>query len=181
MFRFQRQLLTFVATALLLSSSTSSSSCCVALHGPALSVATTDSTVASTAASDSHNHHRRLNNQREDCPVGIGFCDDPFDIMDDPTVGCDEETCAWLVTLLEADNQPLPCRGILIVGEVVDFLEPCFWWEKLHGGPKPTASPSVSWSPSVGPSPGTFSLSFSPSLFLQLCSALPLSSLSPSL
>jgi hypothetical protein len=167
----QRQLLTSIATALLL--------CSVAQDVDAASgVALDASSDASSSSSSSHsssrsnssNHHRRLNNQRIDCPTGVGYCDNPFDILVDPTVACDEETCAWLVTLLDPVSKPVICRSIQLVGDVPDFLEPCYWWEALYGGPTPTLAPSASAEPTAAPSSGT-SLSSLPLLF----SLLPLS------
>jgi hypothetical protein len=120
-------------------------------------------------------HHRRTQQEREPCPTGIAFCDDPFDILDDPTVACDEDTCAWLITLLSPQAKPLICQSITFVGDTApDFLEPCLWWEILYGGLKPTPSPTGSDGPSAAPTTGTscvslsLSLSFSLSLSLSL-------------
>ena len=145
LFRLQRllslSLLTSFATALLLS--------CVVAQG---ADASSEVAPASSSLEAPASQHRRLNNQRVDCPVGVAYCDNPFDILDDPTVACDEETCAWLVTLLDPDSQPVICRSIQLVGDVPDFLEPCLWWERLYGGLKPTPAPSSSFEPSLAPS-----------------------------
>lgn len=100
--------------------------------------------------------HRRLSNQRVDCPGGIQFCDNPFAIMDDPTVECNEDTCAWLITLLDPGQKPAVCRNIIITGQVSDYLEPCLWWEILFGNLRPTAAPSVSLSPTAVPTISTY-------------------------
>jgi hypothetical protein len=156
--RHQRQLLTSFATALLL--------CCVVVDAAADAAADAADDAAdaaspsSKASSPDASHssvdasHRRLNNQRIDCPVGVAYCDNPFDILVDPTVACDEETCAWLVTLLDPANKPDLCRSIQLVGDVPDFLEPCLWWELLYGGLKPTPAPSSSLEPTPAPSSG---------------------------
>jgi hypothetical protein len=141
-FQRQRQLSTSFATVLLL---------CCASHS-SFSGASFSSLEAPASQ-----HIRRLNDQRIDCPVGVAFCDNPFDILVDPTVACDEETCAWLVTLLDPDSKPVICRSIQLVGDdIPDFLEPCLWWELLYGDLRPTPAPSSSLELTPGPSSGTY-------------------------
>jgi hypothetical protein len=153
----QRQLLTFVATTLLMSCIAQDVDAASPTSGVAASSdAGAPSSQSSSLSSNNHSHRRRrLNNQRIDCPVGVGYCDNPFDILIDPTVACDVETCAWLVTLLDPTSKPVICRSIQLVGDVPDFLEPCYWWETLYGGPKPTPVPSASFEPTLAPSSGT--------------------------
>jgi hypothetical protein len=154
----QRQLLTFVATTLLMSCIAQDVDAASPTSGVAASsdAGAPSSQSSSSSSSNNHSHRRRrLNNQRIDCPVGVGYCDNPFDILIDPTVACDVETCAWLVTLLDPTSKPVICRSIQLVGDVPDFLEPCYWWETLYGGPKPTPVPSASFEPTLAPSSGT--------------------------
>jgi hypothetical protein len=160
LFRFQRQrqlMTSFASTVLLLL-------CCVVAPDVDAASASIEASVSVSGGASQQQQlqqqqqqqHRRLNNQRIDCPVGVAYCDDPFDILDDPTVACDQETCAWLVTLLDPVSKPVICRSIQLVGDgdVPDFLEPCLWWERLYGGLKPTPAPSSSLEPTQSPTSG---------------------------
>lgn len=93
-----------------------------------------------TQSTDERWVHRRIQDDHDSsCPGdSIWHCDNPDLVRsDDPTVGCDKETCEWYIDWLDPDNKPLVCQGIVILLSSIAFLpnelEPCLLWELEHG------------------------------------------------
>lgn len=89
----------------------------------------------------------------------IYTCVDPDVVLGDPAIQCDPVTCLWNLDLFNPDQPPEPCAAILLLEQQIDslpdLLEPCLWWEMLHGDlgyllPEPAPSTAVT-SPSPLP------------------------------
>lgn len=91
---------------------------------------------------------------------GIYTCVDPAIVLADPAIQCDPETCLWNLDLFNPEQPPEPCLAILLLEQQIanlpDLLEPCLWWEMLHGDLGyllPEELPSAVASPSPSPLP----------------------------
>lgn len=100
-------------------------------------------------------------------------CVDPEVVLGDPAIQCDPVTCLWNLDLFNPDLPPEPCAAILLLEQQIenlpDLLEPCLWWEMLHGDlgyllPEPMPSAAI-----TSPSPLPFDVSLAPTLVGESC------------
>ena len=76
--------------------------------------------------------------EAKQCPIDdVRHCKDPDNIqLTDPTVACNPNNCQWVLHKLDEARKPAFCRGVTFQSpddEPIDALEPCLWWERMHG------------------------------------------------
>lgn len=68
--------------------------------------------------------------------------------MNDETVECSWENCRWNLQLLDPARKPSLCLYLnpedIEEDTVPDFLEPCYWWERMYGDMQPSQAPTFS-------------------------------------